>query len=646
MALVLADRVRETSAVTGTGSATLLGAVTGYQSFSVIGNSNTCYYTIADQAGANWEVGIGTYSTVGPTLARTTVLSSSNGGALVNFLAGTKDVFVTYPSNKAVYEDASGNVSALGTITSGTWNATTIGTPYGGTGLTSFTSGGAVYATSTSALTTGTLPVTAGGTGAATLAANGVLYGSGTGALGVTAVGSTGQVLVGNTGAAPSWATVSSSLVSSFSAGTTGFTPSTATTGAVTLAGTLNATNGGTGQSTYAVGDLLVGGATNTLTKLADVATGNALISGGVGVAPSYGKIGLTTHVSGTLPIANGGTNGTATPTLGGVAYGTGTAYALTAAGTSGQILRSNAGAAPTWENLSALGVSTISFGTTGLTPSTATSGNVTVAGTLALANGGTGKTSATAGFANLLGWTTTATAAGTTTLTASSSVQQEFTGATTQTVVLPDVTTLALGWTFDIINNSTGSLTINSSGGNLVGTLTAGTTGNVVCVLTTGTTAASWDFDIGGFSAQTGTGSVVRGTSPTFTTSVVGGATFAAFNTTTTNLSMGGAATTLALGGTTATSTYNIATGATINASTKTVNIGTAGVSGSITNINIGSAVSGATGTTTINGTIALQNALPITSGGTGATTVAAAQTNLQVDPAGTAVAMAIALG
>jgi len=77
------------------------------------------------------------------------------------------------------------------------------------------------------------------------------------------------------------------------------------------VTGTLPATNGGTGQSTYAVGDLLVGGASNTLVKLADVATGNALISGGVGVAPAYGKIGLTTHVSGTLPIANGGTGNT-----------------------------------------------------------------------------------------------------------------------------------------------------------------------------------------------------------------------------------------------------------------------------------------------------------------------------------------------
>ena len=89
MALVIQDRVRETTQVVGTGSATLLGAVTGYQSFSTIGNGNTTYYTIADQGGPNWEVGIGTYSTTGPTLARTTVLSSSNGGSLVNFTAGT-----------------------------------------------------------------------------------------------------------------------------------------------------------------------------------------------------------------------------------------------------------------------------------------------------------------------------------------------------------------------------------------------------------------------------------------------------------------------------------------------------------------------------------------------------------------------------
>lgn len=106
MALVLADRVRETTTSTGTGAVSLLGAVVGFQSFTAIGNANQTYYTIADQGGANWEVGIGTYSTTGPSLSRDVVLSSSNAGALVNFTTGTKDVFVVYPSERAVYYNA------------------------------------------------------------------------------------------------------------------------------------------------------------------------------------------------------------------------------------------------------------------------------------------------------------------------------------------------------------------------------------------------------------------------------------------------------------------------------------------------------------------------------------------------------------
>ena len=105
MALVVNDRVKESTAVVGTGTATLLGAALGFQSFAVIGNGNTTYYCIADQGGANWEVGLGTYTLSGTTLARTTVLSSSNAGALVNFPAGTKDVFVTYPSERSVHQD-------------------------------------------------------------------------------------------------------------------------------------------------------------------------------------------------------------------------------------------------------------------------------------------------------------------------------------------------------------------------------------------------------------------------------------------------------------------------------------------------------------------------------------------------------------
>lgn len=249
MALVLYDRVRETSIVTGTSDAILLGAVTGFQSFAAVGNGNTCYYTISDQSG-NWEVGLGTYSTIGPTLARTTVLASSTGSK-ISFPSGTKDVFLTYPAEKAVQLDASGNVSPLGTVASGTWNATTVGTGYGGTGLTSFTSGGAVYATSTSALTTGTLPTTAGGTGLTTFTAGDLpYYATGT-TLSKLGIGTSGQIL-SSTGTAPQWTTLTGAAVTTFSGGSTGLTPNTPSSGAITLAGTLALANGGTGATTVA----------------------------------------------------------------------------------------------------------------------------------------------------------------------------------------------------------------------------------------------------------------------------------------------------------------------------------------------------------------------------------------------------------
>ena len=107
MAFVLADRVKESCAAPGTGTVTLLGAATGYQSFSAgIGANNTTYYTIADQGGANWEVGYGTIGAGGTTLARTTVLASSNSGSLVNFSSGTQDVFCDYPATKAAIADS------------------------------------------------------------------------------------------------------------------------------------------------------------------------------------------------------------------------------------------------------------------------------------------------------------------------------------------------------------------------------------------------------------------------------------------------------------------------------------------------------------------------------------------------------------
>jgi hypothetical protein len=116
MPLVLADRVKESTTTTGTGTVTLAGAAAGFQAFSVIGNGNTTYYTIVDTVNGTWEVGIGTYTLSGTTLARNTVLESSNAGSLVNFAAGSKDVFVAYPAERAVI-GGMGYVENAATIT-------------------------------------------------------------------------------------------------------------------------------------------------------------------------------------------------------------------------------------------------------------------------------------------------------------------------------------------------------------------------------------------------------------------------------------------------------------------------------------------------------------------------------------------------
>lgn len=256
MALNVADRVREFSTTLGTGTLTLSGAAVGYQSFSsAIGNGNTTYYAISNPGVNEWEVGIGTVGA--GTLARTTVLSSSNANNLVVFTAGSKDVFATYPAEVAVF--AANSVTLTNKTISGADNTlsnignssltnsdVTIGTTSIALGDTSTTLAGLTSVTSTTFVgqLSGSAASLTGGV------ASQIPYQTAVDSTAFIPNGASGQVLRSNGAAAPSWEDLSNLGVSTFSAGTTGFTPSTATSGAVTLAGTLALTNGGTGATT------------------------------------------------------------------------------------------------------------------------------------------------------------------------------------------------------------------------------------------------------------------------------------------------------------------------------------------------------------------------------------------------------------
>ena len=323
MALALFDRVQETSTTAGTGSIVLAGAVSGFQSFAVVGNGNTCYYTIVD--GSAWEVGVGTYSTSGPTLARTTILSNSNGNTSpLTLTANSKSVFLTYPASKSVNLNESGNVSPLGTVVSGIWNGTTIGVAYGGTGVT--TSSGAnsvVLRDSNQNITVNRI-----NQGIQTITASG-------GTTVLTAASQFNQALVGTGGQTfrlPDATTLTDTTTFQFNNNATGTLTiqnnagttvgSIASGGAAGIALLSNATVGGTWDVHAYIPESVTWG-TNALTL------GSTVISGGTWqggtIQTGYGGTGLTSYTSGgavyanssstltsgTLPITAGGTGNT-----------------------------------------------------------------------------------------------------------------------------------------------------------------------------------------------------------------------------------------------------------------------------------------------------------------------------------------------
>jgi hypothetical protein len=336
MALVVYDRVQETTSTTGTGSVTLNGAVSGFQSFAVVGNGNTTFYTIVN--GNQWEVGLGTYTSSGTILSRDTIYSNSNGNTSPITLSGSSFVFVTYPAGRSVNLNASGNVTALGTVSSGTWQGSTVGVAYGGTGVTASSGANSVVLRDANAnvtfnnFTSGFTAVTAAaGTTVLTVASarTQVLIGSTTQTIQLPDATTLqiGQsfVFVNNSSGALTITNNASATIDVVPAG-----------GAVQIGATSIATNAGT----WGIYSFLPG-TYNFSIPTADF--GNATITNavwnGTTIASGYGGTGLTTFTgannalyssgastltAGTLPVAAGGT-GVTTLASGRVPYGNGT---------------------------------------------------------------------------------------------------------------------------------------------------------------------------------------------------------------------------------------------------------------------------------------------------------------------------------
>lgn len=359
LASITGGTVTYANGVAGVGATlTLSVALTTLDGYTLLNTNRILVKDEANQA----HNGVYTWATGGTVLTRAT--DADTYGTAPNQLS-QNDYFFT--QNGTVNKGTSYVVTTIGTIVFGTTAIT----------FAEFSSS-QVYTAGTGLTLTGTqfsltAPVTAalGGTGQTSYTSGDLIYASGTTALSKLAAGTNGYLLTMNSGL-PSWQPAPATGVTTISFDTTGLTPATATNGAVTVGGTLVAANGGTGQSSYTTGDLLYASGSTAISKLgvgtdgyiltvsgglpswqAAPATGVTSFSGGTtGLTPSTATTGAIT-LAGTLAIANGGTNGTATPTLGGAAYGTGSAYAFTSAGTAGQVLTSTGAGAPTWSGIS-----------------------------------------------------------------------------------------------------------------------------------------------------------------------------------------------------------------------------------------------------------------------------------------------------